>query len=74
MGQIAKGIGGIFSSILGGGGKDNAPKPPKPPPVMPVPDDELIKQDQLRKLQAAQSTGRASTILTDSGDGSKLGG
>lgn len=72
MSGVAKGIGGLFSTILGGN-KPDTPKAPKPPPVMPVPDDELIKQAELRKLQAGQSTGRSSTILSDSGSGDKLG-
>lgn len=59
-------MGSLFS-------KPKPPSPPKPPPVMPVPDDDLVKQAELRKIQLAQSTGRASTILTDSGSGDKLG-
>lgn len=62
---------GGLKSLFGGGEKM---KPPKAPPPMPVPDDDLIKQQELRRLQLAQSTGRASTILTDSGSGDKLGG
>jgi len=54
-------------------------KTPKPAPLpapapMPVPDDELIKQKKKREMAARmESSGRSSTILTDSGGSDTLG-
>ncbi len=47
-----------------------------PPPVMPTPDDAAVQAAKKKKQAAAlQSSGRASTILTDYGNtNDKLGG
>ncbi len=45
-----------------------------PPAVMPTPDDEQVRAAKKRQLQASQQkSGRQSTILTDYGNGEKLG-
>lgn len=51
------------------------PAPPPPPPVMPIPDDEAVKSAKRRALQLQRSRkGRRSTVLSESGDITTLGG
>lgn len=65
-------MGGLF------GGAPKAPEPPPPPPPpapMPDIDDEQVARARRRKLTAQQNrSGRQSTILSDVGEGAKLGG
>jgi hypothetical protein len=61
-------MGGLFK-------KPEKPKDPPKPAPMPVVDDEARRLEERRKLAARMSaSGRASTILTDSGSSDKLGG
>lgn len=57
------------------GGHNKTPKAPPPPaPItpMPIPDDEAVQQAKKRQqAQLVTRSGRASTILSDTGD--KLG-
>lgn len=49
--------------------------PVVPTPLMPTPDDSAVKEAKRKSLAAlSQQTGRASTILTDTGSNDKLGG
>lgn len=67
MSKAVKGIGKVFSSILGGK-TPKAPKVPKPV-VMPVPDEDAIKAVKRRSLaEQFGRSGRASTILTNNND------
>ena len=55
----------------------NIPEPPKIEPVaaMPIPDDDAVKAAQRRATQKQRSRkGRQSTILSESGDLTALGG
>lgn len=73
MGGIADAIGGIFSSILGGGAKPQIVKPPAAQRAAPTIDSEAAQKARRRaQLALLQQSGRASTILTDTTD--KLGG
>lgn len=76
MGGAVKAITKPITSILGGEPKA-APTPPPPPPVeespVPMADDEQNRKAARRRVSAMSSrSGRASTILTDTGG--KLGG
>lgn len=56
--QVVGAIGALKSSGSSG---------PKPPPAIPMPDPEVMKQQQRKKAATAYQSGRASTILSDTG-------
>lgn len=75
MGKLVKGgfkmFDKAFGTHLGGRGSKKA-APAASDPVMPLPDDEAVRAARRRSIaQQSGRSGRASTILTDSGD--KLG-
>jgi hypothetical protein len=68
-------VSGLFNKVVGIGKKKTATAVEvTPPTVMPTTDDERVKAAKRRQAaEFASRSGRASTILTDSGD-NKLGG
>lgn len=52
--------------LVGGAAALKGGSTPRPSKPIPMPDVDALKRDQRRKY-AATSTGRASTILTDTG-------
>lgn len=61
-------VGGAVNGILGLK-KKKAAEPEDGPKIMPLPDDEAVKQARKRSIAAQmQRGGRASTLLSDSSD------
>jgi hypothetical protein len=67
-------VSGLFNKAVGIGDKKAVAAPAiSKPAVMPTSDDEAVKAARRRQAaELATRSGRASTILTDTGD--KLGG
>ena len=58
-----------------GGAPSMPPIPEEEPPApMPDPEDEVLKKRKRQKAASQRVSGRASTILSESGGGESLGG
>jgi len=74
VGKVAGaiGVGSVVKSLIGGKKKKDAPVE-APEPVMPIADDEAVREARRRSIAAQMGRGgRQSTILSD--DSTKLGG
>lgn len=62
-------VGGAVNGILGLKKKKKPDEPEDGPKIMPLPDDEAVKQARKKSIAAQmQRGGRASTLLSDSSD------
>lgn len=75
MGGILKSVGNVVGSVLGTNTAPPAQPAPTPMPALPESDDEAVRAAKRKKAAEIQNrSGRASTILSDSGTSDKLGG